>query len=95
MIESRPSSDSSRRKQTTVTNTFAAITEIVFCMMFEEELSLRIISFFGDEHWRGISAQNTNKKKIKEEEKPCERIFQSCCSGLIFKKKKNCTHAQI
>lgn len=47
--------------------------------------------------WRTLERDFSTKyklKKIKEEEKPCERIFQSCCSGLIFKKKKlyTCTN---
>lgn len=61
MNESHPSCDSAG--QSTVTNTFMGITEIAFCMMLNVELSLRIISYFAEEHSGGISAQIQIKSK--------------------------------
>lgn len=65
------------------------ITENAFCMMFDVWLSLRMISYFGEEHSGGISAQIQIKSK-KSRDSVGEREFQSCfqsrChSGLIFK----------
>lgn len=84
MIESCPSCDSWSPRQTTVTNTFMGITEIAFCMMFDVELSLRIISYFGEEHSGGISAQiQIKSKRSRDSESKNSRAASKAAATLV------------